>query len=129
VVDLSHPVEIKGSNEFDLVIADVPCSGSGTWGRTPEQLYYFEADKIEEYAALQMKILPNLVPHIAPGGYLLYITCSVFRKENEANVNFILRQAIDNAGQPTLRLVSSELLKGYDKKADTMFAALFQRVL
>ena len=50
-------------------------------------------------------------------GYFLYITCSVFKKENEAIVDFIKQQF-------HLELIKMELLKGYDKKADTMFAAL-----
>ena len=72
-----------------MIIADVPCTGSGTWGRTPEQLYYFEDRKIEEYASLQKQIVTNVISHLAPGGYFLYITCSVFKKENEEAIDFI----------------------------------------
>jgi 16S rRNA (cytosine967-C5)-methyltransferase len=50
----------------------------------------------------------------------LYITCSVFKKENEEVVEFI-------QGNSELELIKMELLKGYDKKADTMFAALFKK--
>lgn len=105
-------------NPFDLIIADVPCSGSGTWGRTPEQLYYFSPADIERYSTLQKKIVHNLASHLQPGQWLLYCTCSVFKKENEAMVDFI------TSNYP-LQLHSMELLKGYDKKADTLFAALF----
>jgi 16S rRNA (cytosine967-C5)-methyltransferase len=59
---------------------------------------------------------------LEPGGYLLYITCSVFRKENEAIVDFIKEKF-------HLQLVKMELLKGYDKKADTLFAALLKKAL
>ncbi|HET6994938.1 MAG TPA: Fmu (Sun) domain-containing protein [Chitinophagaceae bacterium] len=107
---------------FEFIICDVPCSGSGTWSRTPEQLYYFEKKKIDEYASLQKRILSNVIPHLQPAGHLLYITCSVFKKENEEAVNFIQQQN-------GLRLVDMQLLKGYDKKADTMFAALLQKTL
>ena len=108
--------------EYSMIIADVPCTGSGTWGRTPEQLYYFEDRKIEEYASLQKKIVSNVIPHLAPGGYLLYITCSIFKKENEEAIDFIKEKF-------RLQLVKMELLKGYDKKADTMFAALLKKPL
>jgi len=104
-------------SKFDLVIADVPCTGSGTWSRTPEQLYYFSTDRIEEYAVKQEKITSAVIPLIKPGGYLLYITCSVFRQENEDRVNDLLSKF-------PLKLVEMQLIKGYDKKADTMFAAL-----
>jgi len=122
-LDLTKPV-LKalplGSGEgFDLIICDVPCSGSGTWGRTPEQIHFFAADKIDYYASLQKQIVQNVLKHVKPGGYFLYITCSVFKKENEEVVDFILENA-------DLRLMKKEVLIGYDKKADTMFAALFK---
>ncbi|MDZ4793736.1 MAG: Fmu (Sun) domain-containing protein [Bacteroidota bacterium] len=121
VVDLSKPLTVSLST-FNLVIADVPCSGSGTWGRTPEQLYYFEEEKIKSYATLQQKIVTNALPQLEPGGYFLYITCSVFKKENEAAVDFIKEKF-------GLQLLKMELLRGYDKKADTLFAALFKKPL
>ena len=103
---------------FDIIITDVPCSGSGTWGRTPEQLYYFDPKEISRYSALQKKIVTNVIPHIKPGGWLLYCTCSVFKKENEEMVQFLTTEH-------HLQLHKAELLKGYDQKADTLFAALF----
>lgn len=103
---------------YDLIIADVPCSGSGTWGRTPEWLHYFETSAIDTYSNLQKKIVTNAIPHVTRGGHFLYITCSVFKKENEEVVDHILQNT-------ALELVKMEVLKGYDKKADTMFAALF----
>lgn len=120
--DLSAAPLIGHPSYFDLVIADVPCSGSGTWARTPEQLYYFDVNKIEEYARLQQKIISNAVPGLKAGGFFLYITCSVFREENEANVEYIKEQF-------HLELIKMELLKGYNMKADTMFAALFRKSL
>lgn len=110
------------ANKFDLVIADVPCTGSGTWGRTPEQLYYFDPPKIEEYASLQKKIVSNLLSSVGNNGYLLYITCSVFKKENEEQVQFIL----DKSG---FKLIRMEIIQGYKQKADTMFAALLKNEL
>jgi 16S rRNA (cytosine967-C5)-methyltransferase len=102
---------------FDLIICDAPCSGSGTWARTPEQLYHWKEENLDHYTALQKKILSNVIPSVKPGGHLLYITCSVFKRENEAMVNEIKEKF-------NLQLVKMEVLKGYDKKADTLFAAL-----
>ena len=90
--------------------------------RQPEQLYFFEKERIGEYAVLQKKIASNIIPFLKPGGYLLYITCSVFRKENEESVNFLKEKF-------QLQLLKMELLKGYDKRADTMFAALLRKPL
>lgn len=113
---------LSPEEDFDVIIADVPCSGSGTWGRTPDQLIFFNTEKINEYAVLQKKIVFNAVQQLQSGGNLLYITCSVFRKENEDAVEFIKEKL-------HLRLIKMELIKGYDKKADTMFVARFQKPL
>ena len=59
---------------------------------------------------------------LKPGGHLLYITCSVFKKENEENVSFIKENF-------HFDLIKMEVLKGYDKKADTLFAALLKKPL
>lgn len=109
-------------SRFDLIICDAPCSGSGTWGRTPEQLIYFEKNKIDYYASVQEKIVSNVCNHLKAGGYLLYITCSVFKKENEDVVNY-MRQNLK------LELIQGKLLKGYHLNADTMFAALLRKQL
>lgn len=104
---------------FNLIICDAPCSGSGTWSRTPEQLLFFNKDEITRYSNLQKSICTNTVSFLQKAGYFLYITCSVFKQENEKIVEFLTHQL-------PLTLIKKELLKGYEIKADTMFAALFQ---
>ena len=104
-----------------LVICDVPCSGSGTWGRTPEQIRFFTEEKLADYNQRQRAILSQVAPTVAESGYLLYITCSVFRSENEETVSW-LQQAFP------FRLVESKLLAGYQHQADTLYAALLQKV-
>ena len=117
----ARPTELSGravGQEFSIIITDVPCTGSGTWSRTPEQLHFFKPSSIEEYSHRQKKIVSNIILHLKPGGHLVYITCSVFKKENEEVVNFIKEKS-------HLQLKQMELIKGYGKKADTMFVALF----
>jgi 16S rRNA (cytosine967-C5)-methyltransferase len=116
--DLSNPLSIVAAKPFELIMADVPCSGSGTWGRTPEQLCFFKEEAIVKYSSLQKTIVANAILHLSVGGYLLYSTCSVFKEENEAVVQFVIENF-------PLTLVKMELIKGYERKADTMFAALF----
>lgn len=106
------------TSNFQLIICDVPCTGSGTWSRTPEQLYFFKDEMITEYSGRQKKIVANVIPHLQQNGIFIYITCSVFKQENEEIVNFIKEKF-------HLRLLQMELLKGYDKKADSMFTAAF----
>ncbi len=118
--DLSTSTFKTTDKAYDLVICDAPCTGSGTWSRTPEQLYFFGTDKITLFTALQKKISHNIIKAIKPGGYLLYITCSLFKRENEEIVSLLL------AENESLVLVKQELLKGYHQKSDTMFAALIQ---
>lgn len=117
--DLTDDNDQLENNKYDLVIADVPCSGSGTWARTPEQLVFFKEEKIDDYFQLQQKIVSRVIPTIKPGGSLLYITCSVFAKENEEIVKIISEKF-------NLKINKQELIKGYNEKADTMFAALFK---
>ena len=104
---------------FDLIICDAPCTGSGTWGRTPEQLYYFDKASIDKYASIQKKIVSTVAQYLQLNGYFLYITCSVFKKENEEVVKFLLANS-------KLELIEMNVYKGYEDKADTMFAALFR---
>jgi 16S rRNA (cytosine967-C5)-methyltransferase len=107
--------------QYSVIICDAPCTGSGTWSRTPEQLYFFKQKTIDVYAGLQQQIVSNIIPHLQAGGIFIYITCSVFKKENEGMVNFIKEKF-------HLQLVQMELLKGYDKKADSMFTAVFKKL-
>jgi 16S rRNA (cytosine967-C5)-methyltransferase len=121
VADLSiHPYAEEVKEKPDLIIADVPCTGSGTWARTPEQLYFFHKKDIDKYAALQKKIIENALPHLKINGHFLYITCSVFKKENEENVAFIQQKF-------QLNLLNMAYLKGYEIQADTLFIALFKK--
>ena len=102
--------------QFDGIILDAPCTGSGTWGRTPEMLTFFEERKINQFAAIQKAIVPNVIKYLKPGKPLVYITCSAFAAENEDVVQHLLDT------QP-LTLEKMEVIKGYENKADTMFVA------
>ena len=101
---------------FDGIILDAPCSGSGTWGRTPEMISQFQPQKIEFFQRLQQNIIRNVVKYLKPGKPLIYITCSAFKAENEDAVDFMVKES-------GLKLEESKILKGYEHKADTMFVA------
>ncbi|HWK02681.1 MAG TPA: hypothetical protein VNS58_03580 [Puia sp.] len=112
---ISQPVKPR---TYDLILADVPCSGSGTWSRTPEELYFFDPKKILHYSSMQKKIVANILPQVSRGACFVYSTCSVFRKENE-EIAALIHDAFG------LQPDRMENIKGYDLKADSMFAARF----
>jgi len=68
---------------FDRVLADVPCSGTGTLARNPEIKWRLTPDDLPELQALQLLILRSALTHVAPGGRLIYSTCSLEKEENE----------------------------------------------
>ncbi len=71
----------------DLVFVDAPCSGSGTWRRRPEDAWRLKADEVERLHALQVRILGQAAQLVKPGGRLVYVTCSMLTRENEASVD------------------------------------------
>ncbi|MBQ3373976.1 MAG: methyltransferase domain-containing protein [Oscillospiraceae bacterium] len=73
---------------FDLVIADVPCSGFGVIRKKPE-IRMKSTEEIRRLPAVQKKIVDNVSRYVAPGGRLLYSTCTVFEEENEQIVHSI----------------------------------------
>jgi len=121
IADLTSADCALPAGDFQLIICDAPCTGSGTWSRTPEQLYFLKRKTIDVYVAMQQLITSNVIPQLQPGGLFIYITCSVFKDENENMVDFIKEKF-------HLQLLKMELLSGYDKKADSMFTAVFKKM-
>lgn len=120
IADLSKGKTKLPAGKTDIIICDAPCTGSGTWSRTPEQLFFFKKKNIDIYVEMQQQIVRHVIPQLKKDGLFIYITCSVFKKENEEIVNFIKEKF-------HLQLLQMELLKGYDKKADTMFTVVFTK--
>lgn len=122
LLDLTKNVDPELHNyEFDGIILDAPCSGSGTWGRTPEMISQFQPQKIEFFQRLQQTIAANVVKYLKPGKPLIYITCSAFKAENEDAVNFMVKELGMKVEQQTV-------LKGFGNKADTMFVCRLVKV-
>lgn len=117
VLDLQQNNEqVMHDYQFDGIVLDAPCSGSGTWGRTPEMLCHFESHKVDFFSTLQKNIATNVLQYLKPGKALIYITCSVFKQENEDVVNHLLKTL-------PLKLESMQSIVGFEDKADTMFVA------
>ena len=117
--DLLEPFQLK--TKYDKVILDVPCSGSGTWGRSPENILGFQISKIEYFAKLQLQIAGNALKNLKVEGKLYYMTCSVFAAENENNVDLLVK----NHG---LKLESMQYTVAENNESDTLFVAVLTKL-
>ena len=79
-------------NAQNLVIADLPCSGLGVFGKKPDLKYRVKEEDLKELAGLQRKILENAQAMVKKGGTLLYSTCTIDPMENEENVHWFLKK-------------------------------------
>jgi 16S rRNA (cytosine967-C5)-methyltransferase len=118
--DLQQQHKDESLEPFDVIICDVPCTGSGTWSRTPEQLVFFTKEVIGDYAQRQTAIVGNAARYLKAGGILFYITCSVFKGENEDIVEMVQKNY-------SLTLLQQHYLKGYEMQADTLFVAVLTK--
>ena len=84
---------------MDAVIADVPCSGYGIIRKKPD-IRYKDPATMEELPQLQKKILATQSRYVKPGGVLLYSTCTLLYRENEAVVEAFLNEHPDFALEP-----------------------------
>jgi 16S rRNA (cytosine967-C5)-methyltransferase len=86
-------VEKKAAGEFDLILCDVPCSGTGTLARNPEIRHRLEMEELVRQAARQRAILSGALQRLAVGGRLVYSTCSLEPEENERVVDAVVTGA------------------------------------
>jgi 16S rRNA (cytosine967-C5)-methyltransferase len=77
---------------FDRVLVDAPCSNSGVLARRPEARYAQDDASLQSLAKVQREILDDTATHVAPGGQLIYSTCSIWPEENEGRVAEFLKQ-------------------------------------
>jgi 16S rRNA (cytosine967-C5)-methyltransferase len=78
------------SRTFDRILADVPCSGTGTLARNPEIKWRLRSEDLDDLQKRQVAILKSALGQLAAGGRLIYSTCSMEREENEAVVDAAL---------------------------------------
>ncbi len=88
------------SGLYDGVLVDAPCSGTGTWRRSPHLKWTTTPAQIDEAAATQRRLLTQFAAHVRPGGRLLYATCSLSHRENEAVISAFLAAHPDFAIDP-----------------------------
>jgi 16S rRNA (cytosine967-C5)-methyltransferase len=105
---------------YDIILCDVPCSGSGTWARNPEGAYFFKPEMLQALVKKQQGIVNKALRYLKPGGYLVYITCSVFRAENDDMIDHIISSG-------ALTIENQIVINGMHKQADCLFVALLKR--
>lgn len=94
--DAAQPDAWWDGRPFDRILADVPCSASGVVRRNPDIKWLRRPEDIAQFAAQQAVMLERLWRLLAPGGTLLYATCSIFHEENDGQVQaFLARHAAD----------------------------------
>lgn len=117
--DPDHPQLKKLIGKCDWVLIDVPCSGTGTLRRNPDQKWKIDASSLERLIPLQKEIIKKAVPYVKPGGRLVYATCSLLAEENEMQAEWIAQQFPLNLETPPL------FLKPQEKGSDGFFGAVF----
>ncbi|MQY41507.1 methyltransferase domain-containing protein [Epibacterium sp. SM1969] len=105
---------------FDLVLCDVPCSGSGSWRRAPEGKWALTAEKLAKTQDIQAEILRQTADLIAPGGTLAYATCSMLNSENQDQVAAFIQE------RPEWRMQSSHSWRVHNG-TDGFFVAVLTR--
>jgi 16S rRNA (cytosine967-C5)-methyltransferase len=91
LVQLDATQDLPFGMRFDRILVDAPCSGTGTLARHPEIRWRLRPEQFAEFRALQVQMLRNALAQLAPGGRLVYSTCSIEPEENEDVVAEVLR--------------------------------------
>ena len=100
VIRAGDAVTLEPEETPSFVVLDAPCSCSGTWTRKPESKWRLDWQKFDGLTGIQAKLLDHAVNICKEGGYVLYITCSLLKPENESVVAQVL------AGHPECTDVS-----------------------
>ena len=111
---------LPSNGPFDLVLCDAPCSGSGTWRRTPDAKWRLDRKKINDYNSLQSEVLSKSAQLTGRSGQLAYMTCSVLNCENE---DIVKRFLADHANWKSIE----ELRLNPGPESDGFYLNLLQR--
>jgi 16S rRNA (cytosine967-C5)-methyltransferase len=98
--DAGAPASWWDGQPFDAILLDAPCTASGIVRRHPDVPWLRREQDVPQLAAQQQRLLEALWPLLAPGGHLLYCTCSVFKQEGEEQIAGFLQRHADAVARP-----------------------------
>jgi 16S rRNA (cytosine967-C5)-methyltransferase len=132
VGDAGDPSPWWDGQAFDRILIDAPCSATGVLRRRPDVRLHRRASDIDTLVSQQLRILAALWPLLAPGGRLVYVTCSLLRAENEAVINRFLSGRDDASAAPITLPVGQAAGNGWqilpgDGDLDGMYYAVLER--
>jgi 16S rRNA (cytosine967-C5)-methyltransferase len=107
LVQLDATQDLPFGEKFDRILLDAPCSGTGTLARHPEIRWRLRPEQLAEFHALQARMLRVALAHLAPGGRLVYSTCSIEPEENEDVIAEILRGASGVSRVPRAEMIGA----------------------
>ncbi|MEC7028245.1 MAG: RsmB/NOP family class I SAM-dependent RNA methyltransferase, partial [Pseudomonadota bacterium] len=116
---------------FDIVLTDVPCTGTGTWRRNPDMRWRNYGPSLEELVVVQADILDRVTKAVKPGGKLVYATCSLLPDENEKQIEAFLARNDEFEQIPVPEGIPSEngfmRLTPHRHNTDGFFAAVLRK--
>jgi len=118
-VALDGTAPLPFGSRFDSILVDAPCSGTGTLARNPEIRWRLRPEDLPALAEKQTALVGQALAHLAPGGRLVYSTCSLEPEENEQVVAATL------AAHPEARVVSAEATLAAQVRPGSDVGALF----
>ena len=138
VGDAREPASFWDGRPFDRILVDAPCSSTGVIRRHPDIKLLRRVADIPAFAAVQLAILRGVAPLLAPGGRLLYVTCSVLPQENEAVIAALLAEVAELRLTPMPppdrlapgareRAAGVQLLQGAEARTDGFYYACLEK--
>ncbi len=127
----------EDEEKYDVVLADVPCSGLGIIGKKPDIKLFMTTEQEEELCVLQKEILKNAVRYVKPGGTLIFSTCTLNKEENMGGYEFLKEKCgmLPESLEPylSMELYTETTKNGYLQmipgvhKTDGFFVARFKK--
>lgn len=111
----------RPDKKFDHVVVDAPCSGCGTWRRSPNLRWNLTEKQLAHIVKIQKEILEQASQYVKPGHYLSYITCSLTQDENEEQVEKFLK------AHPSFHVIKQKRYSPVRTGTDGFFLCVMQR--